>query len=405
MSIWNKCRWSAVGLLAGSLCIAQAWLAPGKEKAPPTGAEKAAEEKPAEKADPFAVPKGTPEELLKYIEGLKTARPSSDSLEARKEFSKKLFQALLEAADRILAGKPNKDQAKSAAEYKVAALNMLDRTGDPEAAKKLEALPAELEKAGLKDLIGEVRGMLLQRRLQRARGLKPEEFAKLIAEIKTFVSESKLDESAIQVAMMAAMTAEDKDKVQAIQVYNDFGKLLAKSENKNVAEMGAMMEGAARRLDLPGKEMTVEGTTVDGKPFDWSKYKGKVVLIDFFATWCGPCRAEMPNLEKNYEAYHEKGFDVVTISVDQDRKALDEYLEQNKHPWTVLHDHAAPGGNAKTMSAYYGVFGIPQLILVGKDGKVVSLNTRGEALGKELEKLLGAPDEKKNGEKTEKTAG
>jgi thiol-disulfide isomerase/thioredoxin len=403
MLSWNRFRWPGIVLLAGLFCAALSWLAPAADDKVEKTVEKSAE-KTAEKTDPFAVPNGTAEELLKYIEGLAKERPTADNREAMMEFFKKRSTAMVEAADKVLAAKPTADQAKTAVKCKVGSLQLLERLGDADAVKKLEAVPAELEKAGLKDLIPEVRGALLLSKLQRGAGMNKEDFAKVLAEVKTFLSEQKKpDRVAANLAINAAMAAEGSaDTQQAIQTYEDFGKLLAKSDDKNISGMGAMMQGAARRLGLVGKEMTLEGTTVEGKPFDWSKYKGKVVLIDFFATWCGPCRAEVPNVEKNYEAYHQKGFDVVTISVDQDRKALDDYLEQNKHPWTVLHDSAEARGTDKSMSTYYGIIGIPQLILVGKDGKVVSLEARGPQLGKELEKLLGPPEKKKEDKTEEK---
>jgi thiol-disulfide isomerase/thioredoxin len=157
------------------------------------------------------------------------------------------------------------------------------------------------------------------------------------------------------------------------------------------------MEGSIRRLELPGKTMEITGTQVDGSPFDWSKYRGKVVLVDFWATWCGPCLGELPNVKKNYELYHDKGFDVVGISLDDNRQKLEDFLVKEQSPWANIFEG---GGWETPMAVYYGINSIPRAILVDKEGKVVSMNARGGELDKLLAELLGPPEPKKTEEKT-----
>ena len=358
----------------------------------PFGQPAAPAAEPAKATDPFVVPKGTPEELLAYIEKLTRQRPTAETPQALAEFRDKVFHALLQASEDVLAGKPNAEQAKAAVQYKLVALHMLMRTGDASAGKKLDALPAEMEKAGFKELVRQVRIARLQIRLDVPRGPGKEELAKLLADAKKCLTEAPVDQDAAGLAMSAAMAVEQSGQQElAIRTDQEFAKLLAASKEKEIAELAVSLEGAARRLGLVGKTFTLQGTTVQGKPLDWSKYKGKVVLVDFWATWCGPCIEELANIERNYKAYHARGFDVVGVSVDESSDALDTFLEKHQFPWTVVLDDLAARGTKKSLSAYYGVFGIPTVFLVGADGKVISIHARGEELDNELKKLLGPP--------------
>lgn len=140
---------------------------------------------------------------------------------------------------------------------------------------------------------------------------------------------------------------------------------------------------------LVGKEIELQGYCLDGTPLDLAQFRGKVVLIDFWATWCGPCLAEIPNVLANWQQYHEAGFEVIALSVDRDLKELRSFVAKEAPPWTVVADHHPL--NRNSMAEKFGISGIPAFILVGPDGCVAAVNCRGERLGRELAKLLGEP--------------
>ena len=148
----------------------------------------------------------------------------------------------------------------------------------------------------------------------------------------------------------------------AAEAYRNFAELAARGRDKEITDIAKLMAGAARRLDLVGKPLELAGTTVDGAPFDWAAYRNKVVLVNFWSTSCEPFRAELPNVKKHYEQYHDRGFDVVEISLDGDREAPKTFLTEEQLPWTILHDKDAEGRHP--MAELYGVMTVPTMLLV-----------------------------------------
>ena len=198
----------------------------------------------------------------------------------------------------------------------------------------------------------------------------------------------------LRVGMLVAQISEIRgDHVRALDVYKKLEATFANHPDKRLATLAKNMhEAAKKRLGILGKPLVLEGTLVDGKKLDWNQYKNKVVLVDFWATWCGPCRRELPNVLKLYKQYHDKGFEVVGVSLDSDKEALEKFVEENKIPWPNLfsHDKENQGWN-HPLAQQLGVTGIPHTILIGKDGKVLALAVRGQRLAKKLEELLGPP--------------
>jgi thiol-disulfide isomerase/thioredoxin len=130
------------------------------------------------------------------------------------------------------------------------------------------------------------------------------------------------------------------------------------------------------------------GSDLNGKPVSLEDYKGKVLLIDFWATWCGPCREEMPNVVKAYKKYYDQGFDIIGISLDETKNAVTSYIKANDMPWRQIYD----GKNFKTENAVrYKVAGIPLTVLVGKDGKIAAVNARGRKLDAAIAAALAKP--------------
>jgi len=155
------------------------------------------------------------------------------------------------------------------------------------------------------------------------------------------------------------------------------GQQIVKTETAKRMENG-MLGQAAPEIDLQNPE---------GKYVALSDFKGKYVLIDFWASWCGPCRRENPNVVKLYEKYGGDKFEILGVSLDSDKKRWMQAIEQDGLKWPHVSDlkkwSSAP-------AADYGVRSIPFTALVDPDGNIIATKLRGAALERKLEELLGA---------------
>ena len=124
---------------------------------------------------------------------------------------------------------------------------------------------------------------------------------------------------------------------------------------------------------------------INGKPLSTEGFKGKIVLVDFWAVWCGPCVSELPNVKQTYSKYHKAGFEIIGISLDQDRKKLTDFIARNEMPWQQFFDGQ---GWQNKLAQQYGINSIPATFLLDGNGNIIARNLRGPALEQAVAKAL-----------------
>ena len=338
------------------------------------------------------VPDGTPKEMLDYIRSIRQPAAQPTSREEMMKSMQSIATATVKAADKALSQlKDSDDLFDEAATAKLQSLMMLSRLGDAAASTDLQSFAKNLIEGPSPALALEAKRLLLLQEIQELftkRNL--EKAPAIIKQAGELLSANPDDAATAGLAMQLASAFEHMPGGEALskQAYETFGPIFEKSTNDSIRQMAESFQGTLRRLALPGNPMKITGTLLNGQPFDQSTLAGKIVLVDFWATWCGPCIAEIPNVLEQYQKYHSKGFEVVGISLDQERDALEKFVTERKIPWPILFEPSEGSGWQHPLASYYGISGIPTVILIGEDGNVVSLNARGERLGELLDELF-----------------
>ena len=385
-------------LCAAALCLAAVSGAHGADKPAATPAPAAPAAAPAMDAAPSPAPTPSPEILAEVADHAKTADdlwnyikkysgtedleaidPGLDQ-EAKMTKAQELIRGkvahLRPAVDTLLKKYPQDPHRWDAKLMRVFFLKDEDGITDEEADKTFHEI-AEAPDASA-DAKRQARGVLLQGTLEKAdpaSGLTVDVEKQLTDYEKDFPEDPV---GAQFVGLRMKMLANTPDKIDAELA------TLAKSPNKATAE------AASKQLAMRTQPLDLKFTALDGKEVDFAKLRGKVVLLDFWATWCGPCMAKLPEILETNKKYKDKDFQLVGISLDQDKDTLEKAVKAKGMDWPEFFDGK---GWQNEVAQRFGVEAIPAAFLVDKKGMLHPVDEEAD-LDAEIGKLL-ATDAKK----------
>ena len=346
----------------------------------------------AEESDPnYRVPNGSPAKILAFVKELEQRRPKFSSPDEYSDHMVKTQKAMIRAGDKILTLSTDEKTLQEVLSKKLIGTILLATGGSESPEKALEEV--QRLRNDKRQAVAEVANdYLVVAKSLNLNSMSTAERTQLTDDAVSRTREKKFSmESVSDVQFLATQLLKSGEADSAASLYGRLADEIVNSEaDPKTKAYATQFRGQANRIRLAGSKLELDGKLLNGSDFDWEAYRGKVVLVDFWATWCGPCLADMPNIQATYNKYREKGFDVVAVSLDNDRRAVERFVRERSLPWVQIVDNAprTTEGKRQTLADRYNIFSIPTAFLVDRDGKVVSTSARGEELQRLLTQLL-----------------
>lgn len=352
--------------------------------------------------DLFPAPEGNLDTQLEFIKQLYQRKPPQEGQRQQVAHQHKVARSVIAAASKVLPLKPQGERLPELHFHRLTALNTLVDPNNPETKARFEkAIDATLSlpnravaDVGLK--------FFVKNAFDRWPMFEPKERQQVTSRIQEYVlSREPAPNYVMGSIKVADFLAESGDEELAKQfiaaTLPHFAKAKDGEQAEEIREQAKVLAGIGRRMNLLGQTIKLTGRTLSeddpqGEKLKWSEYEGKVVLVDFWATWCAPCRAELPNIARLYEAYHDKGFEVLGVNLDDQPKLAQKFITEKQLPWKTLYSFdKARRGWSDPRAVEFGITGIPFAILLSREGKVIDTHAREQHLIDLLQKELGEP--------------
>ena len=346
-------------------------------------------------------PNATVDELVAQANALLSSDVSFDTEEEYAAWVAKMLATVGKIADRILAMKPDDKNFVEAISLKGQILcyqASLDSAKLPQLKAYADALSKHERVQSLKDgrdAALAFTGVYLQAKVADVaeKNGSAQELSAAMQEVAAFVvKHPETADMTVDLVYPVSVVAENVgDPDLPTKIWTPIRRALASSDSEQAKAALGMLDGAIRYSNLQGNAFEWKGCDPDGKPLDQSKVEGRVVVVEFWASWCQPCAQLHRQLEALYKTYHEGGFEILSYNLDAKLEDMNAYLAQSPVSGIILSDRATVDAKATSLAAYYGISEIPTMILVGGDGKVAAVDITIESLAATLQSVFKKP--------------